>query len=691
MSSLNYPPSPAFVAPEKLAPSAAFKKQVAKVVFAIILFFLVYILLVIASIALAVGCFYLGVVIITALANFTTVIGGLGLMAVGISVIFFLIKFIFAVTKNENPLRVEIKEEDQPELFEFVRKLRNETNAPFPKKIFVSPEVNASVFYNSSFWSMMFPVRKNLEIGLGLVNSINISELKAVIAHEFGHFSQRSMKLGSFTYNVNRIIYDMLYNNNSYTKFLNAWARLHRILSFFAQMTIKIAQGIQYVLRKVYAVINKSYLGLSREMEFHADTVAASAAGGNNVINGLSRIEIASNCYNTTLNMADDLLKSKKRMDNIFDNQLTIFRSLGAKYQLQEIKGLPEISFEFIRSFSTSRINYQNQWASHPELSERKAHLDALDLNVSPDESSAWIIFRNAKKLQEMLSAKVYFRVKDYDQLKVIDADEFNSQYKKENEEFALPVEYKGYYNKRLIQINDWDISGLSKLETSKTFDELFTDTNAQRYTAINQNYNDIGLLTAIHDKQVDSKSFDFDGIKYNREDCNTIIQQLEQENKNKQAQLVELDKEAFIYFNKRVAGLDKLYEDFKTLNKQVDGYNEIVYQMMHDMAPLYKGGLTVNQVGSIIDDLKRNHQRKIRKQAQLLLDEGIINCEKNEILCSDIKSFMQKTYVYYNGKNFINDELDFLRTIANQTAAIYNQYRFKQFKNLLEKQLTKL
>jgi hypothetical protein len=39
MSHYNYPPSPAMVAPEKLSPSAAFKKQVAKVITAIILFF----------------------------------------------------------------------------------------------------------------------------------------------------------------------------------------------------------------------------------------------------------------------------------------------------------------------------------------------------------------------------------------------------------------------------------------------------------------------------------------------------------------------------------------------------------------------------------------------------------------------------------------------------------------------------
>jgi hypothetical protein len=40
---------------------------------------------------------------------------------------------------------------------------------------------------------MFLPVRKKLEIGVGPVNSINASELKAVIAHEFVHFSKRSM------------------------------------------------------------------------------------------------------------------------------------------------------------------------------------------------------------------------------------------------------------------------------------------------------------------------------------------------------------------------------------------------------------------------------------------------------------------------------------------------------------------
>ncbi|CAN5617220.1 hypothetical protein BH10BAC2_BH10BAC2_06570 [soil metagenome] len=83
--------------------------------------------------------------------KFITLIAGLGIVAVGVSVIFFLVQFVFAVSKNENPNRIEITEQEQPQLFSFIRRLSAETKTPFPKKIFISPDVNACVFYNSSF------------------------------------------------------------------------------------------------------------------------------------------------------------------------------------------------------------------------------------------------------------------------------------------------------------------------------------------------------------------------------------------------------------------------------------------------------------------------------------------------------------------------------------------------------------
>ena len=116
MISYHYPPSPADVDPKILAPSASFKKQVGLAAGSIVLFFIVYILLVLAATALAAACFYFGAMLIINIPKIFTIMIGLGMMALGVSVVFFLVKFIFAVSKNENASRIEIREEEQPEL-----------------------------------------------------------------------------------------------------------------------------------------------------------------------------------------------------------------------------------------------------------------------------------------------------------------------------------------------------------------------------------------------------------------------------------------------------------------------------------------------------------------------------------------------------------------------------------------------
>ena len=476
MGSYHYPTSPAGVDVKLLAPSANFKKQVGRVAGSIVLFFIVYLLLVLAATALAVACFYFGAMLIIHLPRFFTIMIGLGMMALGVSVVFFLVKFIFSVSKNENASRIEIKEIEQPDLFSFIRQLSKETGTPFPKKIFVTSDVNASVSYNSSFWSMFFPVRKNLEIGLGLVNSVNISEFKAVVAHEFGHFSQRSMKLGSFTYNVNQVIYNMLYNNSGYTTFLNSWGSISSYTAIFANITVKIATAIQWVLRKMYGVINKSYFGLSREMEFHADAVSASVSGGNNLISALSRLELASGCYNSALNNAGDWLKEKKVTTNIFSNQLTILQSWAKEFKLPLKQGLPEVSFHFTQSFSQSRINYKNQWASHPTLEERKLHLDKAAVNVDPDDTTAWQVFTKIEMLQQQVTENLYKNAKQGEDLEKCDGTYFEELYTEKRESTFLPTAYKGFYDKRFINTKDWNFDSLINEPVSRTIDELYND-----------------------------------------------------------------------------------------------------------------------------------------------------------------------------------------------------------------------
>ena len=215
---MNYPEKPKQGDPKIIEPSSQFKKEVFSVILSILLFFLVYLLLVAGAIALAIGCAYLGFFIVVNVPRVFTLLIGLALVLFGLLIVYFLFKFLFSSNKVDRSNLYEIKRADEPTLFEFIDRVNQETQSPKPKKIFLSNEVNAYVFYNSSFWSMFLPTKKNLAIGLGLVNALNLSEFKAVLAHEFGHFSQKSMKAGSYVYNVNKVIYSMLYENEEFER-----------------------------------------------------------------------------------------------------------------------------------------------------------------------------------------------------------------------------------------------------------------------------------------------------------------------------------------------------------------------------------------------------------------------------------------------------------------------------------------
>ena len=699
MNDLLYPPSPAGSTPGKLTISPVFRQQVSKVMGSIFLFIAVYLILVIAAVGLAIACCYAGIWVIIEFPRFLTLMVGLGLMALGISVIVFLVKFIFAVSKDENPKRVEITEEEQPRLFAFIRRLTEETNTPFPKKIYVSPDVNACVFYNSSFWSMFLPVRKNLEIGLGLVNTINISEFKAVMAHEFGHFSQRSMKLGSFTYNVNKVIHNMLYENNSYTSFLNSWGNIHSYLSFFAGITVKIAQGIQWILKGMYTIINRSYMSLSREMEFHADAVAASVSGGNNLVTALSRVEVSGSCYNTALNDAHARLKENKITRNIFTNQLTVFRSLADEYKLPVKEGLPEISYHFIQSFSRSRINYKNQWASHPTLEERKAHLDRLAIETQPDNTSVWDLFDHPESLQEAMTGNLYKTVNLKETPEHYDARDFENWYTAKKEAFALPAAYKGYYDDRYIDTKDWNFEAWSSQAdatadpgtSGQTFEALFNEETSQLQASITSNQNDLEIIKAIKGKNIDVTSFDFDGKKYSVKDCDALIAQLEKEIADQLALQQSSDKAAFLFFLQRSHHKESLIaqvRDYQSVSKRNDGYVGRVNKLLQEMHPLYAGGITLRQVYTIVEELKNEHEPALKKFYKELVDAGVITSANDKSLHDRIIAFAAKDYRYFVSDQFQNDELNELSGLAIAVAEAFNKYKFARYKAILENQL---
>jgi len=150
-------------------------------------------------------------------------------LLIGVASLFlgiFLIKAFFFVQTKYDVQDREVKPQEEPLLFDFLYKLADEIGAPRPHKVYLSNRVNASVFYDLSFLNLFFPSKKNLEIGLGLINVLNLGEFKAVLAHEYGHFAQRSMLVGRWVYIANQIAVAVIAKRDALDAFLAGLSRI---------------------------------------------------------------------------------------------------------------------------------------------------------------------------------------------------------------------------------------------------------------------------------------------------------------------------------------------------------------------------------------------------------------------------------------------------------------------------------
>lgn len=200
-----------------------------------------------------------------------------------------------------------------------IRDVARQTGCKMPKHVYLSPDVNACVFYNTSFWSIFFPIRKNLEIGLGLFDGTSVDEIKSVIAHEFGHFGQSSMKVGSTVYVTNSVLYNLIFTDDFWDKWLDKWCMSDTgIIRFLGVLTRALTNLVKHLTVHVYQFVQKGYLKLSRYMEYDADGVACRCVGADTFISALCKIEVLGRKNSVYQQMLSSLANERKMVSNVF-------------------------------------------------------------------------------------------------------------------------------------------------------------------------------------------------------------------------------------------------------------------------------------------------------------------------------------------------------------------------------------
>lgn len=644
--------------------SSAFKTQATKSIIAIGLFIFTYLIILLLAVGLTALTITGGFLLITSKPTVITIVLGVGLASLGILVLIFLVKFIFKSHKVDRSHLIEIDETQEPALFEMIDEVVNEVGTAFPKKVYISPDVNASVFYDSNFWSMFLPVQKNLQIGLGLVSIITKEELKAILAHEFGHFSQRTMKVGSYVYNVNQVIFNMLYDNESYENLIRRWANVNGFFSIVVGLAVQLNEGVQWVFKKMYEIVNINYMGLSREMEFHADEIAASITGYEPLQKALLRMPFGDNSYNTVLNFYNAKVSENIKSENIFSDQTALMYYIAETNGIRLSNNLPDITAEEQNKFDKSKLVIKDQWASHPTVEDRVTRLIKTGYTIeAPSDTLANSVFDNIDETQKRLTKKLFETVNYPGEPTTISTSDFIEEYKQEALSNSIANIYNGYYdNKNPMQI---DLSQLDTAENNSSFEQLFSPEKVDLvYSALALN-NDIETLKNISTNLLSVKTFDYDGVKYKRKNAKELAKKLEIELKRYNEKIKRNDTSIYEYFKKIESEqnapkqLKRLYDDFFAFDKIFDSKYDIYIKLIE--------GLQFLNITTPNDEIRSNLRKikpleeRLKEEINHILSDQIYTTEITKGLKDNLEKYISKTWIYFSGNNYYDENLEIL------------------------------
>jgi Zn-dependent protease with chaperone function len=360
----------------------------------------------------------------------------------------FMLKALFFVKHGYEIEDLEITREDEPRLFEFIDRLADEARAPRAHKVYLSPRVNAAVFYDLSLLNLVLPSKKNLEIGLGLVNVLSLGELKAVLAHEFGHFAQRSMAVGRWVYIAQQIAGHVVARRDALDRLLQALSRIDLRVAWIGWLLSLIVWSIRSTMDVLFRAVLLAQRALSRQMEFQADLVAVSLTGSDALIHALHRLNAADDAWDKTLEFANDELNRKRAISDLFAVHSRIIdrmREILGQADYGIAPPVPAVAPDSHRLFKAAIAQPPRMWLTHPPSVDREQNAKRHYVAAPVDDRSSWTLFRDPQSSKEKMSAHVFRK----SETAAAPMEKTHEQLDKEYGRAFLDRRYRGVYLRR--------------------------------------------------------------------------------------------------------------------------------------------------------------------------------------------------------------------------------------------------
>jgi len=214
----------------------------------------------------------------------------------GIVVVLFMIKPLLARrAPAAQPLALNSAAE--PVLFALVRCICDAVGAPFPKRIDVDCQLNASASFRRGMLSF-FGSDLMLTIGMPLVAGMTARQFAGILAHEFGHFTQGfGMRLTYIIRSINMWFARIAYDRDAWDATLDQWAE--EAEDFRVMLVVNTARLGVWFSRLILKILLFIGHGIGcfmlRQMEYDADSYEIKLAGSDTFESAAKRPHILGN------------------------------------------------------------------------------------------------------------------------------------------------------------------------------------------------------------------------------------------------------------------------------------------------------------------------------------------------------------------------------------------------------------
>ncbi|MCP2335584.1 M48 family metallopeptidase [Actinomadura rupiterrae] len=274
---------------------------------------------------------------------------------------------------RDGPGGLAVSETVQPRLWAEVRELAAEVGAPAPRVIRIAPDANAAVHQRVRLFGLVRG-RVTLVVGMALLNGLDRAELRAVLAHEFGHISGGDTRLGPLVYRSQSRLVRTIAALHTSGKGLDLF--LARIVGLYLRLCLRVTAAV------------------SRAQERAADASAARVAGPETTAAALTAVGMASELFASFTNQyVVRLWQAGRYPDDLYGGlrkfTLAAFAEGGLEQLRQRVLAAPS-----------------ERWDTHPSVSERLALLAEMPASTKetvPDVPARGLL-ENPDKLERTIS-----------------------------------------------------------------------------------------------------------------------------------------------------------------------------------------------------------------------------------------------------------------------------------------------